>query len=886
MSADTPRLPHGAGGTGGDLGYATFRVSPRAPRVAIIVQDGEHWQWWARLALYTATHLWGGAGFVLIPHTRGQVHPRLLQAVDVYDPDYVVVHQPTYAEAAAVDPNVFDVMASAFPDDEQGRASLLQSLRDHPADLPGGQEARERVLQACTAYRRWEEGHGWEEQHQLLSVDPSVAPFTRLEQLNVEPETAWAVPGRWSGEVALALAARCGIADKPEAAATSSTTATPATTSSTSSTSATLAAPMTSHPGNLSPTTTEQALTWLLGAEGELQHAPAELLQALAPERPGALQTALESGAVGLVQVTAGRGARTKLVVAGDSADDFALAMVWDRTYGGGYWLPRAWWPTGTTAEAQTAQRALNQTVSTQTFSDLSVVLTSTSVDSTDLTDLLQQLRTSEVQNLEPSATERGRRQRKHKVRAQRDPWPAQGKQHWAIGQQFDHTFALPVHRLEAGGTMMAAPAPPVTVTEPTLAARASLGWEGLAYEVDLQALPSTMPTGRSLPGNALYAPGANQSETWVRSGRSGLSYHAQRYDLVLAGSSPQARLARPQLQEPSLLEWAKAVAAPTGYTYALSDAGHRVQILARLAGSRDDITTLLAGTLYPALRAFLPIGKTTTASYPNQQGVVLNHEGYLTFDGISHYLPTVDAEDIREDVDTLLIRRLMRRGLILGCAECQRPAFHTLDTMGQHFTCPRCGHENDLTQPRWRDPVSEPTWYYDLHAAARELLDQNGDVPLLTARHLRRGARSYVDVAEIELVQLAGSKKIAECDLLAHVDNELVVAEAKNNGSLGTNKQMVDAAAAKRVLLARHARADQIVLATTASAWDARSITAMVSAIKQATTGQQWWNAMQPRLRLLTGLGHRHVSDDEVNTASGRSLPWQPTHGRSRRGR
>ena len=52
----------------------------RPARVAVVFDGGDDWQYWARLAIDAASQVWGGAGFILIPHRDGEVVPSLLQA--------------------------------------------------------------------------------------------------------------------------------------------------------------------------------------------------------------------------------------------------------------------------------------------------------------------------------------------------------------------------------------------------------------------------------------------------------------------------------------------------------------------------------------------------------------------------------------------------------------------------------------------------------------------------------------------------------------------------------------------------------------------------------------------------------------------------------------
>ena len=120
-------------------------------------------------------------------------------------------------------------------------------------------------------------------------------------------------------------------------------------------------------------------------------------------------------------------------------------------------------------------------------------------------------------------------------------------------------------------------------------------------------------------------------------------------------------------------------------------------------------------------------------------------------------------------------------------------PSFIAIGNLAQVNQCPRCGTANELARAQWRDPVEEPSWYYDLHPVARELLADHGEVPLLLSRHLRSGSRRYDDVPELELRDDSGNP-VAEADLIAVGDDEVIVAEAKSNDALGRNPREVSA--------------------------------------------------------------------------------------------
>jgi hypothetical protein len=281
-----------------------------------------------------------------------------------------------------------------------------------------------------------------------------------------------------------------------------------------------------------------------------------------------------------------------------------------------------------------------------------------------------------------------------------------------------------------------------------------------------------------------------------------------------------------------------------------------------------------MTGEMLPVLRAFQPTHAKTSDAYPDGEGVVLLNgvrEGYLTFTGMVKYAGgKVSPATLRDNVDALAARGVVRRGLILGCSTCDRPAFVAVGNLAQINQCPRCAAANELARKQWRDPIEEPSWYYDLHPVARELLADHGEVPLLLSRHLRLTARRYDDVPELELRDASG-QPVAEADLISVANDQVIVAEAKSTEALGRNLGEVKRAAAKRVKLASVLQADQIVLATTRPDWSASSLTEIRSAI----AGHPWPAGLRPAVRLITGLGSDCTEDRRLDLVSGATATW-----------
>ncbi len=111
-------------------------------------------------------------------------------------------------------------------------------------------------------------------------------------------------------------------------------------------------------------------------------------------------------------------------------------------------------------------------------------------------------------------------------------------------------------------------------------------------------------------------------------------------------------------------------------------------------------------------------------------------------------------------------------------------------------------------------------------------------------------------------MVEVASGSAVAEGDLLAHADGQVITAEAKCSDSLGDTTKKVKMAARKRVLLAAALRADEVIMATTAGSWAPSSIDAMRGALTAAT----WPRGFPPRLRTVTALGAGTPEDLQVD--------------------
>lgn len=207
-----------------------------------------------------------------------------------------------------------------------------------------------------------------------------------------------------------------------------------------------------------------------------------------------------------------------------------------------------------------------------------------------------------------------------------------------------------------------------------------------------------------------------------------------------------------------------------------------------------------------------------------------------------------MEIAEVRDQLNHLLRINVLYRGLIVPCSECERPAFYRIELLGENNTCPRCGALAYATDAR-RSEQEEPEWFYDLHGAVRELLDQNGDVPFLVGKVLAEEARNFEGIAELDF--LRPSEDLDEIDVAALVDNRLLIGEAKRNACLGTSGREANKAIQKLLRVSDLLGADEIVLATTAPGPWKDSETAQ---LLKAAAGHAWRFGRTPQIRVMTG--------------------------------
>ncbi|WP_433047114.1 hypothetical protein [Dactylosporangium sp. CS-033363] len=785
---------------------------------------------------------------MLIPHSSGQINAELLAAVRIYDPDYVVKLERTVRTCETAEPGALTIRdADGNPAEGVRREELVARLRDEPVHLALDEEARRKVASHCSPHGRREAGLDssgkWHERMTTLSINRENGILTKFEELpNAVQTTCLSAPPAWGAALGVAIAERCGVVEEPE-----------------------IGGAPTVEAGEL-----HDLVSWL--TDDELGRPPFSLVwhpTAALNVDPAKVETAFSRNSRSLVKVARGSARHPVLISIGDSADDFAIAHIYRVLYGRGTWLPTSWlYPDG--GRVLNVGDALTAAAARHILRDDSVTLTTTSASDALIAEILAKFRRPTVEWIEggDEIEHRYAMNTEHRT----PEWSTEGVQYFAVDGHFDQDFAVPITRTNADDIDLVAPCPVPQITHPDFANTSELHWQ-----VDIELAEAKTPHGRGLDGHALLAPGEGAFLTWVRSGRDGAVYESERFDLILAGTPSMARLARPRLRAPSLSTWLTLMAVQDGRQVRLSAAGRRVDVMRQLWGDRASLAKEFAGSMLPVFRAFRSAKRKRDIEHGESVNVILPtgagddlYESYLSFVGICQVGDALEGATVmRGEVDRLLERGILRRGMILGCAQCMRPTFTRIDALAQINPCPRCGAMNHLTQARWRQPEAEPQWYYDLHPIVREHVSQDGDIPLLLSHYLRTRSPDYDDVAELELTN-SDAGAIAESDLIAHSDGQVIVAEAKRPATLGEGRDL-NRTVTKRALLAQQVRADQIILATAATEWNEASVRAMCTEVSK----RPWESMTAPRIRLITGLGTAKITDVGVDARSGQASPW-----------
>jgi hypothetical protein len=790
----------------GAPGYHSARIGLRAPRVAVRVESAHHWQSMFGLAMWTAASWWGGYGFIYLPRGTGRLHPALARILGAYDPDYLVDALWAQGDIEALEPGWHARHYKGWPTDPDKSAALLAQPFAEQAVREGlGEDIGANL---CSPYCEPYDQQGRFRRMRGLSPPTDRNEHSLAAVLGGNPRADFELPEGLDPLLTLALGLRAGYPAKPPL-------------------------PL----GREVP-----------GVAERLPHRYVNHALSSRQDRPGlelrGLTTAWNLTQAGLVKIGKVGPPARPIAVIGSTAEDFALAVALDRMYGTTTWVPVEWiqdsglrWP------VQEGYRDLLQAAS---LSGHPPIVTSISLSVEQLNNAVQTSWPAPIQAWDDNG---------NTLSLDGDPPEVMPAQQLDLGTpmhlacapaDYDLPFTSPTRADGRGGFEFLLPVPPHAPSSDELRSPRRPFWE-----VDVEVYPLRMPSGRNLRARAILADDDAYPSTVLRSSRDGISFNAMNMLFVPGGATLEQSITRPRLRVLGLRGWIEALAAQDqpDTDVQLSQAGRRAMILTRLWGSRSAVARDLLA-LNDFLREFKPSGSSDTQAYSNGDGVRLTPaEGYLTLAAAVRTLPEMDISEIRDRLNHLLHINVLRRGLIVPCSECERRAFYRIELLGESNTCPRCGAPAYMTDARWSE-LGEPEWFYDLHGAVRELLEQNGDVPFLAGMALAATApRSFEDIAELDFCR--PDKDPDEIDIAACVDGRLVIGEAKCVASLGTKRE-ASRAIAKLLRVSDLLGADEILLATTAPRPWKKSET---DHLLTATAGHTWRFGKAPKIRVVTDL-------------------------------
>ncbi|RYF58180.1 MAG: hypothetical protein EOO27_13350, partial [Comamonadaceae bacterium] len=513
--------------------YATVTTGLRAPRVAVVFPGQKDWDYFARAAMYAASNIWSGAGFVLAPEHDGRIAPVIRDAVVAYDPDYVVSYSYTVFDLDNLTPGTIDeILDKQNIEDMDDRSRLREDWSSQAVSNDAVARARRELVAACSSYRldhgseRADSDHRWHERIRTLSAPVPTAPDTHHGPLTpiakirrpADPAPVSVSPAL-TGDFGVAAAMRLGLLSAPTAEGV-----------------------------ELDETQRLAILKWLIRTPA---HYPANIPAVVFDPAHGTeqnLPSAWEATTPGLTSVSSWSSSPARrLYVIGGSANDFALAMIWDRLYGGGLWIPDSW--IDGNGRAQVVQLLRDQLEPFVTLDNRTWAITSVSHDTDDVAEFRDEVlrksssfTVSDPEKVDPAND-------LPVIGLDEDArFPDRGKSHFGIDEQFSSTTTMPVVRDPDGATTLAAtPALPIVQHE-LLESVPDLSWQ-----VDIDVPDTPVPPCRHIPAAVILHPDESPHNTWVRVGRAGLSYESLASGSVPAGVSADFRLAKPRIRKPGM---------------------------------------------------------------------------------------------------------------------------------------------------------------------------------------------------------------------------------------------------------------------------------------------------------------------------------------------
>jgi hypothetical protein len=482
------------------------------------------------------------------------------------------------------------------------------------------------------------------------------------------------------------------------------------------------------------------------------------------------------------------------VVVVGDTADDFAYALALDRMNPPAIWLPRS--EILSRRFASTALPILIRGLSAlerRGGGERAVTLVSLSESRPQLLRLRRRLRSDTLFDAFNVAVA-------DRIEIPNE-WPPVLADPVIIGEPLDEPFE--------GDTALRGIEPRRPSKASSVRTPSHLRWW-----VEAEMPDHRMPT-RALLNSRVVARSAGW-EAQARVSRFGTSYSSHTLGFVAAGSPDDHQLERPVLHQPTPDEIFTTLLEPSGHTLGESVAGGLHRQCAELWGSHarleDDLTD-------PGRRRQLG-----TWVEPSEVGIVLKDgRRYLTTSEIARHR-RVPVGAVQGHIDEWLGMGIIRRGMCLRCHNCRFTGWYDADDAGQEFRCQRCRRVQAAISTRFRPrPHDDGTWRYSLNEVVYQALKSNIDLPVRVLKELRPARGSMLWVPERTVFR--DGKEVQEVDIWAIINGRIVLGEVTASDVLEKTKAQEVERISRISRLVEDLTADQVVFATSARSWSARTL-------------------------------------------------------------
>lgn len=305
-----------------------------------------------------------------------------------------------------------------------------------------------------------------------------------------------------------------------------------------------------------------------------------------------------------------------------------------------------------------------------------------------------------------------------------------------------------------------------------------------------------------------------NYSTDDIRISRYGIDYFCP--NIFYFGGDIDTTVVRPKLRILEPFEVFKEIFKEAGYHLDYSDKGNYEKESIAKFGSLKALAETLKKTEFQLLfDKFVDESANKEGVY--DEGVLLSTDKrrYLDFSAILKIIG--DKEKVIKLIDEFTENRVFHRGYIFKCERCRNADWYSIDEIGSHFECKRCGAEQIYKISHWRIP-EEPRWYYKLDEVIYQGYINDMIVPILTLYNLKASAKeSFLFIPATEFRKHGTSPKPdLESDICCVVDGEIVLGECKKEDTLPQRTIQ------RYKSIVEEIGVDRLVFSTMASEWSA----------------------------------------------------------------